>query len=220
LGTFGGHSNVYGVDAGATPAPVPPPVGAPVPNTPPMPTGTALPVMRGQAQGFIPTSSLTTMSNTRTGTTTTALRFRLGAVAKNLISVQIRLSELSRQLVPTATQGNGSPLLTRDRGPQSDLNVHLLPSGSTSFVFGANDLGAQTSYNFYGLSSMGPLHFGGGILYSRLGLLARAESGHLGFETQLYGKLILAPRLNLFGGQRDVLHPDRRTVFGLEATVP
>lgn len=221
LGTFGGRSSVYGVDTGATPAPIPPLV-SPGPYTAPVPAGTALPVMRGQ--GFSPSSA------SAAAYSPAALRFRLGAVAKNLIAVQIRLSELSRQTVPTATQGNGSPLLTHDRGPQSDFNIHVLPGNGTSLVFGANDLGAQTSYNLFGLSSMGPLHVGGGILYSRLGMLARAQSGHLGFETQLYdprnitldayGKLILAPRLDLFGGQRDVLHPDRRTVFGLEATVP
>jgi phospholipid/cholesterol/gamma-HCH transport system substrate-binding protein len=224
LGTFGGHSNVYGVDAGATPAPVPPPGVSPAPNTAPVPAGTALPIMRSPQQRFFPSSG------SASGSSPAALRLRLGAVAKNLLAVEIRVSELSRQTVPIATQGNGSPLLTHDRGPQSDFNLHLLPGGDTSFVMGANDLGAQTSYNFYGLTRMGPLHVGGGILYSRLGLLARAQSGHLGFETQVYdprnltldayGKIILAPRLNLFGGQRDVLHPDRRTVFGIEATVP
>jgi phospholipid/cholesterol/gamma-HCH transport system substrate-binding protein len=224
LGEFGGRSSVYGVDAGATPAPLPASGVSPAPNTPPVPAGTELPIMRGQSRGFFPSSGSASSSSPA------ALRQRLGAVAKNLLSVEIRVSELSRQTVPIATQGNGSPLLTHDRGPQSDFNLHLLPGGDTSFVFGANDLGAQTSYNFYGLSRMGPLHVGGGILYSRLGLLARAQSGHLGFETQVYdprnltldayGKIILAPRLSLFGGQRDVLHPDRRTVFGLEATVP
>ncbi|HEY0799080.1 MAG TPA: hypothetical protein VGD50_08005, partial [Candidatus Baltobacteraceae bacterium] len=238
LGAFGGRSSVYGVDPAATPAPNGS-LATPAPGSTPIPVGTVAPNLRAQASlGTSSTTVITTTTNGgrgSTGAVVTAvspsiLRNRLGAVARSLIQVQIRLSELSRQTVPVATQGNGSPLLTHDRGPQSDFNLKVLPYGGTSFVAGANDLGGQTTYNFYGLQNMHGVHVGGGIVYSRLGIVARAQQDRVGFETELYdlrnvtldayGRLILAPRLDLFGGQRDILHPDRRTVFGLEATVP
>ena len=205
LGALGGRSNVPGVDfkLNATPAPdfsSPPSLPAPAHELP------------ASQQSDLPPN----------------VRFHLDSLAKNFIDVQLRVSELSKQMVPTAN-GN-TPLLTNDRGPQTDLNVVLMPHSASSLVTGANDIGAQTTYNVLGEQALGGFHLGGGILYSRLGMLASGQADHLGFETRFYdprhptldayGRLILAPHLELFGGQRDVLHTDRRNVFGLQATIP
>lgn len=195
LHTLGGSSSVYGVDAGATPAPG----GVAAPG----PAGTPVPVSANPA----------------------SLRSGLGAVARNLIAFQIRLGELDAQHPGTT----GQPLLqTTQRGPQTDVNAVLLPKGKTSLLAGANDIGTpQSSWNLAVKQTVAPnLSLGGGVLYSNLGALAQYEPGPVGFEARLYdpqyptldayGDLNLARGLQLFGGERDVTHTGRRTVFGLQ----
>jgi hypothetical protein len=139
----------------------------------------------------------------------------------------VRVSELDAQHATTS----GSPLLTRDRGPQTDVNVIALPKGSTYLFAGANDIGGpRTSWNFAAMAAVRPNVFvGGGVLYSRLGARAvysPALSRGLGLEarvydlrrptTDAYANFGLGNGLTLFGGERDLLRNGRRTTFGLQ----
>lgn len=193
LGSLGGESHVYGVDAAATPYPVPE-----NPNALP-PPGTQTPPPAGAAP----------------------LKGRLAAMARNLVQAQLRFGYLNPQTV------NGpSPLLTSNRGPQTDMNLVILPRGKASVMMGANDIGAKTTWNFAGLANFRHFQVGGGILYSQFGVLGAYNSGLLGAETRIYdlrtptmdiyGNLNVAQWARLFLGQRDVTRPDRRTVFGLQ----
>jgi ABC-type transporter Mla subunit MlaD len=204
LAQFGGKSSVYGVDRGATPAPA----GTPRPGTiPPPGAGGATPAP-GSVQGNV--------------------KNKLGTLVKDLVSLQLRVSALDAQKANTT----GSPLLTRDRGPQTDINLIALPRGSTYLYTGANDIGAKTSYNFAAMARVAPnLRVGGGVLYSRLGARAvyspeLSKGLGIGFEGRLYdlrnptadvyANLGLGSGLTLFGGERDLLHTARRTTFGLQ----
>jgi ABC-type transporter Mla subunit MlaD len=202
LRSFGATSSVYGVDAGATPAPAAPIPAVPAPAAP-QPSGSPRAAARSvQAMGG-----------------------GLSAIAHSLIAFQIRLSELDRQAAGTS----GQPLLaTPRRGPQTDANMVLLPHGATSLFAGANDIGTpQTSWNFALTQAVAPhLRLGGGVLYSNLGGLARYEQGPVGFEARVYdlqfptldayGDVNVGHGVQLFGGERDVTHTGRRTVFGLQ----
>jgi len=200
LGEIGGRSAVYGVDQGATPAPSP---GIPANGTLPAPNGASNPAN-------IPN----------------VLKSKLATIAHNLVALQIQVGELDQK----AEGSDSSPLLTRDRGPQTDVNAILLPNGGTSLLVGANDIGSfdTTTWNVAGLENLGHgFHLGGGVLYSRLGELASYNPGGsaFGLEERLYdprhptldgyATLRLAKGLNLFGGERDVTHTGRRTDFGL-----
>jgi ABC-type transporter Mla subunit MlaD len=237
LGQLGGASDVYGVDARATPAAVPSPrapnaAGAPPTPLPetvgsPLPDSTAIPP--AGAVTPLPGTTLTPVpGSTPPATLPARLRARLASLASNLIAIQIRVNELSLQNAGTFS----SPLLTQDRGPQTDFNVVALPKGRTSLLTGANDIGSNgtTSYNFAGLQTLGPgdnFRVGGGVLYSRLGALAQygGRTG-LGVETRVYdlrhptvdgyATLHATPDIELFGGERDILHSGRRTVLGLQ----
>jgi len=73
-------------------------------------------------------------------------------------------------------------------------------------------------------------HFavGGGLLYSRLGARAIYNPGlnGLGFDALIYDprhptadgylNLRVGGGLQIFGGERDILHSGRRTAFGLQ----
>jgi ABC-type transporter Mla subunit MlaD len=206
LGTLGGHSAVYGIDRGATPPPSP------------------SPATRGNVPGGtiqVPVSVNSPTPAELPG----VLKERLAAVARNLIAVQIRVSELD-SMQPGS---HSSPLLTRDKGPQTDFNLIALPLGRTSLFTGANDIGARgtTTYNFVANESLGNgLHVGGGILYSRLGVMGSYQPGAFGLEGRLYdlrnptldayANLKLAPGIQVFGGERDALQSGRRSVFGLQ----
>lgn len=195
LGTLGGQSRVYGVDAGATPYPVPR-----GPNALP-PPGTQTPPPGGANAG--------------------RLKAGLSKVLSNLAQAQLRLSYLNAQSV-----AGPSPLLTKDRGPQADFNVLVLPHGSVSGMIGANDIGGKTTWNLAGMKNYGSLHVGGGILYSQLGVLGAYDAGKFGAETRIYdlrrptfdiyGNFNVAQWAKLFLGQRDATRSDRRTVFGLQ----
>jgi ABC-type transporter Mla subunit MlaD len=224
LGQLGGTSGVYGVDPNATPAPAPAPAQPPLPGAPtpagmpptPIP-GATIPPATGKP---LPAGSPGALPN--------KLRARLQGIAASLIAIQVRVSELDVQ----NAKGFSSPLLTKDRGPQTDFNLIAVPRGRTSLLTGANDIGSSgtSSYNFAALQAIGPgnaFRVGGGVLYSRLGLLAGyAPRGGLGLEARAYdlrhptvdgyATLHAAPGIEIFGGERDVLHSGRRTVFGLQ----
>ena len=152
----------------------------------------------------------------------TKLKAGLGSIVKNLYQIQFRFSGLSRQTVI-----GSSPLLGSDRGPQTDFNLLLLPKGSTSFMLGANDLAAKTTYNFAALSTFGNgIRAGGGILYSRFGVIGQFNRDRFGVEGRLYDprrptldaylNLNVNPSAMLFFGQRDLTRAERRTTFGLQ----
>jgi len=217
LGQFGGRSSVYGVDRGATPAPA----GAAPPNgTSSQRTGAGTPASSSTGAPVASPPPDTLQGN---------IKNKLGALVGNLVALQVRVSQLDAQ----DQHVNASPLLGKDRGPQSDFNLIALPNGPTYLFAGANDIGANTTYNFAPMMRMSPrLSVGGGVLYSRLGARAvyappPSNGGvGLGFEgrvydlrhptTDLYADFGLGRGLMLFGGERDLLHTGRRTAFGLQ----
>jgi phospholipid/cholesterol/gamma-HCH transport system substrate-binding protein len=146
---------------------------------------------------------------------------QLSHVLTSLVQVQGRFSYLNAQGVP-----GPNPLLTSDRGPQADLNLVVLPRGSISGMFGANDVGAKTTWNAAALKNAGNLHVGGGVLYSQIGVLGSYDFGKLGAETRIYnlrrptfdvyGNVNVLQWAKLFFGERDATRSDRRTVFGLQ----
>jgi ABC-type transporter Mla subunit MlaD len=201
LRSFGATSHVYGVDPGATPAPAP--------------VATRVPAAAGDAPlRAAPTAA--TVSRDAGG---------LAGIAHQLIAIQFRLSELDA----ARPAGGGQPLLqTTNRGPQTDVGATLLPGASTSFYAGANDIGTpQTSWNATLTQTVAPhLRLGGGVLYSNLGALAQYQPGPLGLETRIYdlrfptvdayANLKVTHGLQVFGGERDLTHAARHSVFGLQ----
>ena len=143
----------------------------------------------------------------------------------SLFSAKIRISGYSPEHV-----GGGSPLLGSSRGPNSSIALRLLPDSPTQILLGANDLGSgATTLDLAAVRRIGRgLYFGGGILYSRLGVLGGYSRGTLGFSTKLYDvarpmldlstKLRVARGVKLFFGERDILHAQRRNVYGVEFT--
>ena len=161
------------------------------------------------------------------GTVQSNVKNKLGRLVSNLVALQVRVSELDRQ----KTSASNSPLLTKDRGPSTDVNVIALPKGPTYLFAGANDIGGPaSSWNFAGMATVRPgLQLGGGVLYSRLGARAVYSPGltrGLGLEARVYdlrrptadayANLKLGNGLMLFGGERDALRDGRRTTFGLQ----
>ncbi|GAC1359443.1 MAG: hypothetical protein NVSMB31_19780 [Vulcanimicrobiaceae bacterium] len=208
LATLGGTSSVYGVDAGATPLPA---------NFP-----TAVPGKNGQPPASSNTSTVAGSGNPGTPAGAAKLKKGLGGIVKSLVAIQVRFSGLSSQRYVGT-----NPLLGPDRGPQTDFNLLILPKGATTFMLGANDVGARTTYNFAALNTMGNgIKVGGGILYSRFGVLGQFNHGPVGLEGRLYDlrRPTLDGYLNLratdaatfFIGQRDITHQERRTTFGLQ----
>ncbi len=222
LGALGGSSSVYGVDQGATPYPMPSgspvtyPSGGPVTYPPagatPAPGGSATPYPTQKNAGLTPKQI--------------QLKQRLGSIAKNLVAIQIRMSELNKQ-----TFIGGTPLLTADQGPQTDINAIIFPRSRTSGFVGASNIGYAATTNVGVLQSLSPqFRVGGGVLYSRLGILTQYNAGVFGLEGRyydprrltldLYGNFNLTRQLQLFVGERAVNHPERRTVFGIQAQFP
>jgi hypothetical protein len=74
----------------------------------------------------------------------------------------------------------------------------------------------------------GGFRAGGGVLYSRLGLTGgyTTRGGGFGLDASIYdprhptldgyGTLKTGAHISVFGGERDILHSGRRTVFGLQ----
>ncbi|MDQ6826036.1 MAG: MlaD family protein [Candidatus Eremiobacteraeota bacterium] len=151
------------------------------------------------------------------------LKNKLSKVARDLVAAQIRVSLLS----PARRLGGTNQLLSGDRGPQTDFNLIALPHGGMNVMVGANDIGTHyTSYNLLLSQTHGAVRYGGGVLYSRLGVLASYNPGRFGFEGRAYdlrhptfdayGNLNVHPNASLFLGERDLTRPERRTVFGLQ----
>lgn len=212
LGALGGTSSVYGVDQGATPPPAttPSPGGGRIVPASPAP-GVPTPIQEEQKEkkGEIRLSP--------------AMRNRIGQVAKDLVEVQIRLSELSSK----AASVPNSALLNQDRGPQSDFNLVVLPHGDSQLYAGVNDVSANQTWNFAFRQRVAPeLLVGGGILYSRLGVMGLISNRVFGFEGLAYDprygyldtylRMHATRNLDLFVGERDVLHPERRTTYGMQ----
>ncbi len=213
LGELGGTSSVYGVDAGATPAPpYTVPSGSPYPVTPSGPGG-----QPGQSGTGAPATSALTPAKRQ------ALQGKLSSLAANLVALQVRLSGLSPQQNPGL-----NPVMTKSQGPLGDLNVLVLPHAATNLMFGANSIGNNTTWNAVLQQNKGNFTFGGGVLYSQMGVLARygSPTSRFGLETRiydltypmidLYGNVRLAPGTTLFFGQRDMTHASRRNTAGLQ----
>ncbi len=211
LAGFGAKSSVYGVDRGATPAPAtsaPPSGGGPGRRPQTTTQGAGVPPAGTSDSGNVPEN----------------FKSKIGALARNLVSLQVRIAQLDTQ----PARSSGSPLLTKDRGPQTDVNIIALPRGTTSALIGANDIGSgNTSYNFAGMGSFGKdVKIGGGVLYSRLGVLGSITAGKFTAEGRAYdlrhptldayGRIKAADQLELFLGERDLSHTGRRSVFGVQ----
>jgi phospholipid/cholesterol/gamma-HCH transport system substrate-binding protein len=207
LGELGGKSSVYGVDAGATPYPVGTALPAPgAPGTP--------------APGASPASGPPTAGSLH-------LQSRLAGIASSLISIQLRISELSEQKVCCP-----NPLYSADQGPQGDLNAVILPHAKTSLLVGANNIGySPTTANVALIQSLNSkIRIGGGVLYSQLGFLGAYNNGVFGFDTKiyniqrpdvdLYGNFNVAKNWTLFVGERALNHAERRFTFGFQTKIP
>jgi phospholipid/cholesterol/gamma-HCH transport system substrate-binding protein len=204
LGELGGTSSVYGVDANATPFPVSPSPGA---------TGEPMPAVS-------PSSGPATAGSLH-------LQSRLAKIASNLISIQLRISELSEQKVCCP-----NPLYSADQGPEGDLNAVILPHAKTSLLVGANNIGyAPTTANVALIQSLNSnFRIGGGVLYSQLGFLGAYSNGVFGFDTKiyniqrpdvdLYGNFNVAKNWQLFIGERALNHAERRFTFGFQTKIP
>lgn len=241
LGQLGGVSSVYGIDKGATPAPaattwppgfvptsrpaIPIPGGSPA-SAPPTPGGPPVPVPRSGGSPAPQSAETPAPRGTISPQVVERIKERVNQFTKELAQLQVRVSQLSPQQ-PGNVKGNTSPLLTGDRGPMTDFNVTFLPRGQTSLFTGINDASGSTSTaNFMLLFRRPGWLYGGGMEYSRLGLFAALNSTYAGLEARAYdlrhptldayGNIFLAPKLQLFGGERDITHQDRRTVFGLQ----
>jgi len=205
LGALGGTSSVPGVDAGATPP------------------SSAAPIMSPTPSPFVPSPSPNSKEHSGEFHMTTALRNRIGDLAKNLIEVQIRLDELT----PKAAGQPYNALLSNDRGPQSDFNVVVLPHSESQVYAGVNDLSGSQTWNLALRQHVAPgVLLGGGILYSRLGVMGLISNKVFGFEGLAYDprygyvdgylRLHATGNIDLFAGERDILHSERRTVYGLQ----
>jgi len=227
LRSFGGKSSVYGIDADATP---PPPVPTPWPpgfvptSRPALPTRNGPPAPNPAPQPL--NSAQPGHDDEGAHNAITGLKNSINKFAKDLVEIQVRVGQLSPQR-PGSAAGNVSPLLRADRGPQSDFNLRFLPKGGTSLFVGANDIGSGTSTaNAMLINQRGAMQFGLGVEYSRLGLMAAVRNSKVGLEARAYdlrhptidayGNLFVAPKLQLFGGERDLNHNSRRTVFGVQ----
>jgi ABC-type transporter Mla subunit MlaD len=226
IGQLGGKSKVYGVDAGATPAPAPStPRPGEVPTSQPL-----IPAAPAPGASAAPSSSSTpAASGGAPGSAALAsLKKRLDQFTKDLVELQVRASDLA-PLRPGSADRNVSPLLTADRGPQTDFNLLILPQARTGLEAGVNDAGAPggtSTANFMLLSRSGGLMYGGGMEYSRLGVVSSIANRTFGIETRAYDlrhptldqyiNFFLGPKMQLFGGERDLIHASRRTTFGLQ----
>lgn len=225
LGELGGTSSVYGVDANATPAPPVLPAVSPYP----IPSG-GFPAGQPPAAGQLP-SGQTAPTAKPAGTAMSPqsrakLQGKLGNLLHNLVAIQLRLSGLSVQ-----HSAGLNPVLTKSQGPLGDLNVIVLPHNSTSFMVGANSIGNNTTWNAVLMKgSDSGFRFGGGVLYSQMGVLAQMNAlKGFGLETRiydltypmidLYGNLKITKGAELFFGQRDMTHASRRNVYGFQYTL-
>jgi hypothetical protein len=229
LGDLGATSNVYGVDAGATPVPVPAagsasplslPTITPYPAVTPYDASPGAPAAPYASPTPLPGKPLPPQNAAQMQ----KIHKSINDLASSLVQIQLRAGMLNAQTVTCC-----NPLLTASHGPYGDLNAIFLPKFSTSLVVGANDIGVNTTYNVLLMERLGSqAHFGGGVLYSQLGIIGQYQSGFLGFDARLYqptyprldlyANFKLLPGTLLFFGQRDVTHADRRITYGLQHT--
>ena len=154
-----------------------------------------------------------------------AFRAKLNDFTKDLVQLQVRVTGLAPER-PGSANRNTSPLLTADRGLATDFNALILPNNTTSLFAGVNDTGYAATGNFMLVTHHDGLRYGGGLEYSQLGTFASYTAGRVGLEGRLYDlrhptldsylNLFAAPRLQIFGGGRDLTHTDRRAVFGFQ----
>ncbi len=223
LGELGGTSSVYGVDQGATPYPLPtgsvPPLSAPPANAPPQPYPTPTPPSAGATPYPMNTGGGPTVHEMK-------LKSRLGDIAKDLVAIQFRMSALSPQKVCCP-----NPLFTSNQGPESDINLLVLPRSKTSLLVGANNIGHGTTANAALVSSLSPdFRLGYGVFYSQVGLMGQYNARLFGLETRifnpqwpqidLYGNLNVAKGIQLFVGERALNQPARRFTYGFQAQIP
>jgi hypothetical protein len=195
LGSLGGSSHVYGVDAGATPYPMPK-----NPNSLP-PPGTETPPPAGAGPS--------------------RLSKGLSNLASNLVQLQVRVGYLSAQTVAGPNtlltndrgpqsdvnvlflpRGGTSALLgANDVGSKTTWNAAIIKNAG-SVHFGGGVLYSQIG----GLASYDAGKFGA---ETRIYNLRRPT-----FD--IYGNLNLVQWAKLFLGERDLTRSDRRTVFGLQ----
>jgi ABC-type transporter Mla subunit MlaD len=222
LAQLGGQSAVYGIDQGATPPAAGASPGLLPSSSPANGPGSS------HSSGVTPASGSTPVPQGAEGTSShgvTQLHAKLSNFLDNLVTLQFRISQLEPQR-PASAERNTSPLLTADRGLQSDFNAIILPNNRTSLVAGVNDLGFASTGNLLLLDHLGQLRYGGGIEYSQLGLYGGIATRPVGFDVRFYDLrhptldtyLYLSPgqKLQFFGGGRDLLYTDRRYVFGLQ----
>ncbi len=248
VASLGGTSSVYGVDRGATPAPA----TSPLPAASSLPRGTMLPGAAattvtaaaapassaspllvpdsyGVPGGMSNPAPTTVAADTSTrGAKLAALRERLNTFTKDLVQLEVRVGALT-PLRPGSYDRNVSPLLTADRGLQSDVNLFVLPKGHTGLELGANDIGTTagtTTANALLINRSSHFSYGGGVEYSRLGVTASLAGPRLGVETRAYDlrhptidqyvNVFALPKGQIFVGERDLLHASRRSVLGLQ----
>ncbi len=203
LGELGGQSSVPGVDPNATPYPPTVPGASPYPVTP---------------SGAAPAPAPTSAAHAK-------ITNELSTLSHSLIALQLRLSGLSVQQNPGL-----NPVMTKSQGPLGDINAIILPHASTSLMVGANSIGNNTTWNAVLLKgNSSNFTFGGGVLYSQIGVLGRANlMKGFGLETRvydltypmidLYGNIHVLKNGELFFGQRDMTHASRRNTAGFQYT--
>jgi hypothetical protein len=117
---------------------------------------------------------------------------------------------------------------THGGGPNSDLNLVVLPRAPTHLTAGANDLGYHTTYNFLIDTAVSPrLQYSLGVIYSNLGMkTVYRPLGPVGLDARLYdprhpkldlyGDVRLTRRLQLFYGERSLFGANKLPSFGFQ----
>ncbi len=230
VGSLGGTSEVYGVDKGASPSPATngasPAPGSSGPSPASDGSATPRPNSAGAPAGTRPNAPAQ-VGALSSNSAVSALRQRLNRFTADLVQLQVRAGYLA-PLRPGSYDRNTSPLLTADRGPQSDFNLMILPHGSTGLKLGVNDIGSQstTTANAVLLKRSRNFTYGGGIEYSRLGAETSVAGKLLGVEARVYDlrhptldtylNVFALPKVQIFAGERDIGHAQRRTAAGLQ----
>ncbi len=209
LGTLGGQSHVYGVDAGATPYPVP--------------TGlrdnTAQRASAGDAAG-----------RSAAARNAAADRGRLCALARwaaALASGQGSRRSSDTVHVSERAERKGSESAAHKRSRST--NRHEPRHTSTverKRLFRRERHRREHDVELRGDKARGAADYGAGILYSQFGVAGAYNFGKIGVETRiynlrqptfdLYGNLNVVRWAQLFFGERDITRSDRRTVLGLQ----
>lgn len=193
LGTLGGRSHVYGVDANATPYPVPS-----GPNSLP-PPGTQTPPPPGTGN----------------------LRSGLSHIAGNLVQAQLRLGYLNAQSVngpnPLLTNDRGpqadiNAIFLPHGSTSAMVGANDVGGKTTWNLAGLKSAGCWRAGG-------GILYSQIGVLASCNGHQLGAETRIYNLRRptfDLYGNLNIAQWAQLFFGERDTTRSDRRTVYGLQ----